>query len=63
MPHTHGASDSQQAREASRSWALLNSVEAEALVNALRRWQSSFGLARCRKAAVNDPFVRLILDR
>ncbi len=56
------------AAQASRSWATLSAVEAEALVNALRRWQSSFGLARlstCRQAAVNvnDPFVRLILDR
>lgn len=53
-------------RQASRLWSLFNSVEAEALVNALRRWQSSFGIGRstaARKTTVNDPYVRLVLDR
>lgn len=52
--------------QSKRVWSLFNSVEAEALVNALRRWQSSFGLGRNsfnRTTTVNDPYVRLILDR
>lgn len=46
-------------------WPLLNSVEAEAVVNALRRWQSSFVTAGRKRAAltINDPYIRLILDR
>lgn len=58
--------DPATSKQASKIWSLFNSVEAEALVNALRRWQSSFGIGRSttnRKTAVNDPYVRLILDR
>uniref|UniRef100_A0A7S0R7Q6 S-adenosyl-L-methionine-dependent methyltransferase n=1 Tax=Chlamydomonas leiostraca TaxID=1034604 RepID=A0A7S0R7Q6_9CHLO len=58
------AATQQQSRKV---WSLFNSVEAEALVNALRRWQSSFGIGRSTskhvKTTVNDPYVRLILDR
>lgn len=47
-------------------WPLFSSVEAESVVNALRRWQSSFGSVSGRKTnapAINDPYVRLVLDR
>ncbi|KAJ9528267.1 S-adenosyl-L-methionine-dependent methyltransferase [Haematococcus lacustris] len=57
--HPNGESQQQAAL---RSWCLFSSVEAEALVNALRRWQSCFGLGR-RTTNVTDPFIRLILDR
>ena len=33
----------------------------QAVVNALRRWQTSFG--RSSRAVISDPYVRLILDR
>lgn len=50
-----------------RIWTQLNPVECEAVVNALRRWQVSFGLPGGRRGAcaavVVDPYVRLILDR
>ncbi|KXZ55401.1 hypothetical protein GPECTOR_3g53 [Gonium pectorale] len=52
-----------------RIWAMLNPVESEAVVNALRRWQCSFGFKGRRSgpamagANILDPYVRLILDR
>ncbi|KAG2496603.1 hypothetical protein HYH03_005425 [Edaphochlamys debaryana] len=48
-----------------RIWAMLNPVESEAVVNALRRWQCSFGFKsrRVHNATILDPYVRLILDR
>mmetsp|Transcript_33349 Transcript_33349/g.99318 ORF Transcript_33349/g.99318 Transcript_33349/m.99318 type:complete len:293 (-) Transcript_33349:363-1241(-) len=62
----HGsAGDRSTASTALELWPLFNSVEAEAVVNALRRWQSSF-VATGRKRstpAINDPYIRLILDR
>ncbi|KAG2430342.1 hypothetical protein HYH02_013818 [Chlamydomonas schloesseri] len=49
-----------------RVWAMFNPVESEAVVNALRRWQCSFGF-RSRRihsvGSITDPYVRLILDR
>lgn len=46
---------------------MLNPVECEAVVNALRRWQVSFGLPGGRRphcaAVVVDPYVRLVLNR
>ncbi len=51
-------------------WPLFSSVEAESVVNALRRWQSSVVVmnyerkkSRSNAPTVNDPYVRLILDR
>eukprot|EP00198_Chlamydomonas_reinhardtii_P010849 XP_001700186.1 predicted protein [Chlamydomonas reinhardtii] len=45
---------------------MFNPVESEAVVNALRRWQCSFGF-RSRRihncGSITDPYVRLILDR
>eukprot|EP00195_Chlamydomonas_chlamydogama_P004657 CAMPEP_0202920446 /NCGR_PEP_ID=MMETSP1392-20130828/76862_1 /ASSEMBLY_ACC=CAM_ASM_000868 /TAXON_ID=225041 /ORGANISM="Chlamydomonas chlamydogama, Strain SAG 11-48b" /LENGTH=255 /DNA_ID=CAMNT_0049613943 /DNA_START=380 /DNA_END=1147 /DNA_ORIENTATION=- len=57
--------DSNNKDNAPKLWPLFNSVEAEAVVNALRRWQSSFGAAGKKRNAptINDPYVRLILDR
>lgn len=57
--------DQNAARTAATLWPLFNSVEAEAVVNALRRWQSSFAAAGRKRSAptINDPYIRLILDR
>ncbi|GIL91982.1 hypothetical protein Vretimale_18507 [Volvox reticuliferus] len=49
-----------------RIWSMFNPVESEAVVNALRRWQCSFGFRNRRVQNVSmilDPYVRLILDR
>lgn len=52
-------------RTMSDVWPLFNSVEAESVVNALRRWQSAFSSNQNRKQApsIIDPYVRLVLDR
>lgn len=65
-----GASSSSKYRDRDstpeRIWAMFNPVEMEAVVNALRRWQCSFGF-RSRRVhnigTILDPYVRLILDR
>ena len=43
-------------------WTLFNSVEAESVVNALRRWQSAFSANQNRKQAptIIDPYVRCV---
>ncbi|EFJ50330.1 hypothetical protein VOLCADRAFT_88831 [Volvox carteri f. nagariensis] len=49
-----------------RIWSMFNPVEGEAVVNALRRWQCSFGFRSRRIHNIDtilDPYVRLILDR
>lgn len=55
--------DQATASAAAKLWPLFSSVEAEALVNALRRWQASYQRSANRKTTNNDPFVRLVLDR
>jgi O-methyltransferase involved in polyketide biosynthesis len=59
MPHGKDESP------ASQLWPLFSSVEAESVVNALRRWQSSFPASGRRRNAptIVDPYVRLVLDR
>ena len=50
-------------------WRHFSAVEADAALNALRRWQTSFTSSThtsCRKQrgpVVNDPYIRLVLDR
>lgn len=49
-------------------WDQFNLVDREAVVNALRRWQTSFGHCSSQRgshsrAQISDPYVRLILDR
>eukprot|EP00798_Chlamydomonas_sp_ICE-L_P006695 gene6695-3363_t len=59
LPHAHAADG---------VWNDFSTVEAEAAINAFRRWHASFSLLDkrqpdCRGPSVQDPYIRLVLDR